>query len=88
MNSNPDDKLYEELKALYPHLSHEELIEAGQNLDTYIDHTIGQFERIRQDPERYKTFLVLTELKGSRYDESDDTLPSSPSQSPTCLENS
>ena len=82
---NHNDKLYEELKALYPHLLPEQLIEAGQNLDVYIEHTIQQFERIRQDPERYKTLVALTGREPSRYDDGVRKTP--PTKPPsTCLE--
>jgi hypothetical protein len=70
MSATPEeDKLHQELKALYPNLTHEQLIEAGENLDLYIEHTIQQFERIREDPERYKKFLALTGREPSRYDD-------------------
>jgi hypothetical protein len=80
-----EEQLYKELKELYPRLTHEELIEAGQNLDIYIDHVVSQFERIRKDPAAYSKFLALTGWKPAQYDDDAFVLPAK-LQPPTCLE--
>jgi len=71
MTATPEqDKLCKTLQALYPNLTDEEMIEAREKIDTYIEQTMLQYERIRQNPEEYKKFLALTSRDSSGYDES------------------
>jgi hypothetical protein len=81
-----EEKLSQELKVLYPNLTDEQLVVAGEILDTYIDHTIAQFERICQDPERYKKFLALTGRDSPRYDGIEQISPDTSAQPSQCLE--
>ena len=67
-----EEILYDELKELYPTLSHEELIEAGHNLDAYLESALVMFERIRHDSEALKQFLVLTDHVAAEYNESEE----------------
>ncbi len=53
-----DDQL-EHLRKIYPGLSDEELREAKDNLDGYIDLSFRMYERIRNDPEAYAEFQQL-----------------------------
>lgn len=55
--------------ALYPHLDKEQLQEAEENLKRYVELSLRIYERIRNDPEAYAHFKVLTSKECTRYDE-------------------
>lgn len=48
------------LRDLYPHLSEEQLKEAGENLNRYLEVALRIYERICGDPESYAQFKALT----------------------------
>lgn len=77
-NSEGQDRghtITDELKALYPNLTDEQILEARDNMDTYIEQSMLQYERIRQDPDAYRKFRALTGRNFGRYDESGRVLP-------------
>lgn len=47
------------LRKLYPHLTDEELQEAEENLDGYLEVVLRIYEHIRNDPEEYARFKKL-----------------------------
>lgn len=48
------------IRDLYPHLSEEELKEAEENLERYLELSLRMYERIRSDPKAYAQFKALT----------------------------
>ncbi len=48
------------IRALYPRLSEEELREAEENLDRYLELALRIYERVRGDPQAYARFRALT----------------------------
>lgn len=53
------------IRDLYPHLNDEELKEAEENLERYLELILRIYERIINDPEAYSTFKALTTSKQS-----------------------
>jgi len=53
------------LPDLYPELSEEELKEAEETLDLYLEHALRMYERMKQDPAAYAALKALTAAKGS-----------------------
>jgi hypothetical protein len=53
---------------LYPYLSDEQLKEAEENLERYLELTLRIYNRIRQDPDAYARFKTLTARGEDRYD--------------------
>lgn len=53
------------VKGLYPTLSEEQLREAEENLDRYLELSLRMHERIRNDPVEYSRFKELTGSPGS-----------------------
>jgi hypothetical protein len=45
---------------LYPHLTNEQLKEAEENLQRYLELAVRIYERIRTDPKAYSQFRSLT----------------------------
>lgn len=48
------------IKDLYPHLTDEQLREAEENLDRYLEHALRVYERLRADPEAWARYKALT----------------------------
>jgi len=48
------------IRDLYPHLNEEQLKEAEENLERYLELSIRIYERIRNDPQAYAAFRALT----------------------------
>jgi hypothetical protein len=57
------------IRDLYPHLNDEQLKEAEENLDRYLELALRIYDRIRQDPDAYDQFKTLTDSTKDRYDE-------------------
>ena len=57
-----------QINDLYPDLSIDELKQAKENLDLYLEHTLRIFERIRKDPEASARLAALTGKATSLYD--------------------
>jgi hypothetical protein len=53
---------------LYPHLGDQELKDAEENLNRYLESAIRMYERIRQNPEEYTRFKTLTSRAADQYD--------------------
>jgi len=53
---------------LYPHLNDEELKQAEENLDRYLELALQIYDRIRQNPEEYARFEALTASPADRHD--------------------
>jgi hypothetical protein len=65
---------------LYPHLSEQELEEAEESLNRYLQLALQIYERIREDPELYAEFRNLTASKShpSMHDAKADPSNNSP----------
>ena len=48
------------IRDLYPGLSDEQLKEAEENLERYLELALRMYDRIRSDPEAYSRFRALT----------------------------
>jgi hypothetical protein len=48
------------IRDLYPHLDEEQLEEAEENLERYLELVLRIYERIQKDPEGYSAFKALT----------------------------
>ena len=48
------------IRDLYPHLTDEELREAEENMEKYLELELRMYERIFADPEAYARFKALT----------------------------
>ena len=53
---------------LYPNLNDEQLKEAEENLERYLELTLRIYNRIRLDPDAYARFKTLTARGEDRYD--------------------
>ena len=51
---------YTTLRELYPHLTEEQLEEAEENIEGYLEVVLRMYERIRNDPVAYAEFKALT----------------------------
>ena len=60
MQEKPLKKQGITIRDLYPHLNEEQLKEAEENLERYLDLSIRMYERIRNDPQAYAAFKALT----------------------------
>lgn len=72
------------IRDLYPGLDAEQLKEAEENLERYVELALRIFERIRSDPDTYAQFRSLTDSSrsSSMHDaRSSSTSPSNPSSS-------
>ena len=49
------------LRDLYPKLDAQQLREAEENLDRYLELALQTYERIRNDPDAYARFRALTD---------------------------
>lgn len=56
------------IKDLYPHLNDEQLKEAEQNLDEYLEIVLRIYDRILSDPKAYRRFKSLTAARKDHYD--------------------
>ena len=56
------------VRDLYPHLNDEQLKEAEENLERYLELALRIYDRIRQDPDAYARFKTLTARGEDRYD--------------------
>ena len=56
------------IRDLYPHLNGEQLKEAEESLERYLELTLRIYGRIRQDPDAYARFQTLTARGEDRYD--------------------
>ncbi len=61
MVAKEQNQIDPEFRKLYPNLTDEQLMEAQENFDRYIEHAVKMFERIRKDPEEYARFMLLVE---------------------------
>lgn len=57
---HPDDSSHNELRALYPDLTIEQLDEVEDTLDQYVGLVLRIYDRIAADPEAYRAFKALT----------------------------
>lgn len=57
-------KVAPSVRDLYPHLSEEELHEAEENLDRYLELILRIYERIERDPETYERLQAA--LRGEK----------------------
>ncbi len=69
------DEQLDDLRRLYPALTDEELREARENLDRYLELTVRLYERLLADPEAYRRFQDL--LKEQRANERGSDAPRS-----------
>jgi hypothetical protein len=68
------------IRDLYPNLNEEQLREAEENLERYIELSVRMYKRITADPESYAQFIALTEeIRASRIKDQQSS-PSNPSQ--------
>jgi len=67
-NEKPSNEPAVTIRDLYPHLNDEQLKEAEENLDRYLELTLRIYDRIRQDPDAYARFKTLTASAADRYD--------------------
>jgi len=67
-NEKPSNDPPVTIRDLYPHLNDEQLKEAEENLERYLELTLRIYDRIRQDPEAYARFKTLTGSAADRYD--------------------
>ena len=80
-NQNPDKKEDITIRNLYPGLNEEQLKEAEENLERYLELSIRIYERILNDPQAYSTFRALTAsrqtpmIKGKRSTHNDTNSP-------------
>lgn len=51
----------EEIRRLFPHLCDDQLVEAGENIDAYLEVLLGIYERLRNDPDAYRRFEAVRE---------------------------
>lgn len=66
------------VKELYPNLNEEELEEAEDTLDRYIDLAVRMYKRIKADPEAHAEFIALTdERRASRMKTTPSNMPNS-----------
>ena len=56
------------IRDLYPHLSEEQLKEAEENLERYLELLLRVFERFQADPKAYADFKALTDSTRFAYD--------------------
>ena len=75
-NQKSDSKDGPTIRELYPDLSDEQLKEAEENLERYLELALRIYERIRSDPEAYSQFRALT---ASRHTATIDVERSNPS---------
>lgn len=75
LQENSDDSPDSDFASLYPDLVPQRLQEAEEHFETYIEHSLVMYERIRQDPEAYRQFRALTGRASSGYDELGRTPP-------------
>ena len=68
-NEKPSNDPPVTIRDLYPHLNDEQLKEAEENLERYLEVTLRVYDRIRQDPDAYARFKTLTGSTEDRYDE-------------------
>jgi hypothetical protein len=54
------------IRDLYPHLSEDQLKEAEENLERYLELVLRIYERIRGDPKAYSAFKSLTASRQNR----------------------
>ena len=57
----PDAPDPEEIRRLFPDLRDDQLVEAGENFDAYIESALRIYERIRSNPEAYRQFRACLE---------------------------
>jgi hypothetical protein len=57
------------IRDLYPHLNDEQLKDAEENLNRYLELTLRIYDRVRQDVAAYARFKTLTGSAEDRYDE-------------------
>jgi len=67
-DSESGAKQHISIRDLYPHLNDEQLKEAEENLNRYLELALRMYDRIRQDPEAYVRFKTLTDSAKDRYD--------------------
>ena len=53
------------IRNLYPHFNEEQLKEAEESIELYIELVLRIYDRIRSDPPNYADFRALTEAKES-----------------------
>jgi hypothetical protein len=63
IEGNHSNKKSKTLAELYPNLTPEELKEAEDNLDRYIDLSLRIFAHVKANPEEYGRFKALTAKK-------------------------
>lgn len=68
------------IRDLYPNLSEEQLREAEEVLDRYIELAVRMFKRIKADPKAYARFIALTDKKRASTIDNKQSPPSNPSQ--------
>jgi hypothetical protein len=59
-NHNPGEQQGPTIRQLYPGLNEEQLKEAEENLERYLELTLRIYDRIRSDPAAYSEFQSLT----------------------------
>ena len=64
-NKKSDKEEHITIRDLYPHLNEEQLEEAEENLERYLELVLRIYERIRNDPEAYSAFKALTASRES-----------------------
>jgi hypothetical protein len=66
-SSESGTKQHISVRDLYPHLNDEQLKEAEENLERYLELTLRIYDRIRRDPDAYARFKTLTARGEDRY---------------------
>jgi|GEM_PF-4516008 len=56
MIEDPTEKDLEEMHKVWPNIPEDKLVEAWMTIETYVEHTLAQYERIKADPVRYAKF--------------------------------
>jgi hypothetical protein len=81
VDQKSDKQLNTIILDLYPHLTEEQLQEAEENLQRYLELAVRIYERIRTDPKAYSQFRSLTDsgqcpsMHGKRSNTSTETKP-------------
>lgn len=68
------------IQDLYPHLNEEQLKEAEETLERYIELSIQMYRRIKADPEAYAQFIALTDKRLVSRIKDKQSIPSNHSQ--------
>ena len=73
MIEKPTEEDLDQMRRLYPDIPEDKLAEAWTNLELYIEHTLEQYDRIKDDPVRYAKFQeTIAEIRRKRMNDAID----------------